>query len=91
MSGRRTPAWHPTDLTTILGVVVRAGIMPFVDYAQYHFLFPLFLGRDFSEAFILALMPGIVAFNIILPIYGVSIGYIIAKTAGKNLRIGPAL
>ncbi len=76
---------------TALGVAVRAGIMPFIDFAQYRFLFPLFLGRDFSEAFILALMPGIVAFNIIVPLYGVSIGYLIAKTVGKNLRIGTKL
>jgi hypothetical protein len=65
--------------------------MPFIDYAQYHFLFPLFLGRDFSDAFILALMPGIVAFNILVPLYGVSIGYIIAKTVGQNLKIGNTL
>jgi riboflavin transporter FmnP len=76
---------------TALGVALRAGIMPFIDYAQYHFLFPLFLGRDFSEAYIIALMPGIVLFNILVPLYGVSIGYLVAKTVGKNLKIGPEL
>jgi riboflavin transporter FmnP len=88
--GKSISVPRATVYFTALGVAVRAGIMPFIDYAQYHFLFPLFLGRNFSEAFILALMPGIVAFNILLPLYGVSIGFIIAKTVGKSLRIGHA-
>jgi len=76
---------------TALGVGVRAGIMPFIAYAEYHTIFPFFLSRDFSEAFIIALMPGIVVFNILVPLYGVSIGYLIAKTVGKSLKIGPEL
>jgi len=85
--GKSISAARATVYFTALGVAVRAGIMPFIDYAQYHFLFPLFLGRDFSEAFILTLMPGILLFNIIVPLYGVSIGYLVAKTVGKNLKI----
>jgi riboflavin transporter FmnP len=90
-NGKLISAARATVYFTTLGVVVRAGIMPFIDYAQYHFLFPLFLGRDFSEAFILALMPGIVLFNILVPFYGVSIGYFVAKTVGKSLKIGNTL
>jgi hypothetical protein len=87
-NGKLISAARATVYFATLGVIVRAGIMPFIDYAQYHFLFPLFLGRDFSEAYILALMPGIVMFNILVPLYGVSIGYIVAKAVGKNLKIG---
>jgi riboflavin transporter FmnP len=89
--GKSISAARATVYFTALGVAVRAGIMPFIDYAEYHFLFPLFLGRDFSEAFILTLMPGIVLFNILVPLYGVSIGYLVAKTVGKSLKIGPRL
>jgi riboflavin transporter FmnP len=89
--GKSISAARATVYFTALGVAVRAGIMPFIDYAEYHFLFPLFLGRDFSEAFILTLMPGIVLFNILVPLYGVSIGYLVAKTVGKSLKIGPKL
>ncbi len=89
--GKSISAARATVYFTALGVAVRAGIMPFIDYSEYHFLFPLFLGRDFSEAFIIALMPGIVLFNILVPLYGVSIGYLVAKTVGKNLKIGPEL
>jgi hypothetical protein len=49
------------------------------------------LGRDFSEAFILALMPGIVLFNILVPLYGVSIGFLLAKAVNKNLKMGTKL
>lgn len=86
--GKSISAARATVYFTALGVAVRAGIMPFVDYAQYHFLFPLFLGKDFSEAFILALMPGIVLYNILVPLYGVSIGFLVAKAVGKNLKMG---
>lgn len=76
---------------TALGVAVRAAIMPFIDYAYYYTLFPFFLGKTFSEAYVIALLPGIVLFNILVPLYGVSIGYLVAKTVGKNLKIGPEL
>jgi riboflavin transporter FmnP len=89
--GKSISTARATVYFTTLGVALRAGIMPFIDYAQYHFLFPLFLGRDFSEAYIIALMPGIVLFNILVPLYGVSIGYLVAKTVGKSLKIGPEL
>ena len=91
LNGKSISAARATLYFTTLGVLVRAGIMPFIDYAQYHFLFPLFLGRDFSEAYILALMPGIVVFNILLPLYGVSIGFLVAKAVGKNLKVGTKL
>jgi hypothetical protein len=73
---------------TALGVAFRGMIMPFVDYANYHTVFPFFLGIDIPEAYIMGIMPGIVMFNIIVPLYEVSIGYVIAKTVGKSLRIG---
>jgi len=76
---------------TALGVAVRAVIMPFIDYAYYYTLFPFFLGRTFSEAYIIAILPGIVLFNILVPLYGVSVGYLVAKTVGKSLKIGPEL
>lgn len=76
---------------TALGVAFRAMILPFMDYAYYHTLFPFFVGLDFPEAYIMGIMPGIVVFNILVPLYGVSIGYLVAKTVGKNLKIGPNL
>jgi riboflavin transporter FmnP len=76
---------------TALGVAFRAAIMPFIDYAYYYTLFPFFLGRTFTDAYVIAILPGIVLLNILVPLYGVSIGYLIAKTVGKNLKIRPDL
>jgi uncharacterized protein YneF (UPF0154 family) len=76
---------------TALAVALRAMILPFMDYAYYHTLFPFFVERDFPEAYIIGVMPGVVLFNILVPLYGVSIGYFVAKTVGKNLKIGPTL
>jgi hypothetical protein len=73
-----------------LGVAVRATIMPFVDYVNYHAVLPLFFGT-FAESYIIALMPGILLFNILVPLYEVSIGYLVAKTVNKSLKIGPVL
>jgi hypothetical protein len=72
---------------TALGVAFRGVIMPFVDYANYHTVFPFFLGLNIPEAYIMGIMPGIVIFNILVPLYEVSIGYTIAETARKSLRI----
>ena len=41
--GKSISAARATVYFTAIGVAVRVGIMPFIDYAQYHFLFPLFL------------------------------------------------
>ncbi len=73
---------------TALGVAVRAGAMPLVGYLNYHTFYPFFLGRAFSEAYVVGLLPGILLFNIIVPLYTVSIGYIVAKTVDKNLKVG---
>jgi riboflavin transporter FmnP len=83
---------RPVVYFTGLGVLSRAAIMSFLDYAVlYRILLPLVLGRSFSDAFIVALMPGIVLFNITLPLYTIPIGYFAAKTVGKNLKVGNPL
>jgi hypothetical protein len=89
--GKSISTVRTTVYFTALGVALRAGIMPFIDYAQYYTIFPLFLGRNFSDAYIIAVMPGTVLFNILVPFYEVSIGCIIAKMVGKSLKIGPEL
>lgn len=90
-NGKPISAKKATAYFTTLGVAVRAGIMPFIAYAEYHTIFPLFLGRDFTDTYIIAIMPGIVLFNVLVPLYGVSIGYLVARTVGKSLKIRPEL
>lgn len=79
--------FKPVVYFTMLGIAIRAMIMPFVDYAVYHSLLPIALGRSFSEAYVVALIPAIILFNIIVPFYTVPIGYLISKKLSKSLKI----
>lgn len=90
-NGKSISVLRATVYLAALGVVIRAGIMPFIDYANYRLLFPLFLARDFSDTFIFALIPGIVLFNVLVPLYEVSIGYIVADAVRRNLKMGTKL
>ena len=81
----------PVFYYTLLGISFRAGIMPFIDFAVYNSLLPIALGRTFTEAYVLALIPGIILFNIIVPLYTVPIAYFIAHKLGRDLKIGQYL
>ncbi len=88
-SQEKTPRKRTAVLyITALGIAFRAGIMPFVDYAVYHSLLPLALGHTIPEAYVLGLMPGIVAFNLTVPLYTIPIGYLLAKKVSTSLEIG---
>lgn len=65
--------------------------MPFVDYAVYLFLLPIVFGRSIPYSYIVGLIPFIVLFNVIVPLYTVPICYLLAKTVNKSLRVGNIL
>ncbi len=73
---------------TAFAILVRTAVMPFIDYYVYRFLLPLVIGRAISEAFVLALMPWIVVFNITVPLYTIPIAYIVARRVGRALKVG---
>ncbi len=81
---------RPVLYFTGFGVLSRAAIMSFLDYTiLYRILLPLlFPNITFSEVYIMAVMPGIVLFNVTLPLYTIPIGYFAAKTVSKNLKVG---
>ncbi len=77
---------------TLGGTAVRVGIMPFVDYALvYHLMVPLLLGINPSERYILGLVPAFVLYNVVVPLYTVSIAYVVAAKVSKNLKIEMSL
>ncbi len=77
---------------TLGGTAVRVGIMPFVDYALvYHIMVPLLLGIYPSEKYILGLVPAFVLYNVVVPLYTVSIAYVVAAKVSKNLKIEMSL
>ena len=81
----------PIVVYTIFGIVSRAAIMPFVDIGVYKFLLPLVIGRVIPDAYIFGLVPGIVLFNILVPLYTIPIAYGAAKTISKSMKIGNLL
>ncbi len=81
----------PVVYYVILGVAFRMGIMPFVDYGMLRTVMPLMMGQTYTDTAILALMPGIVLYNIVVPLYTVLSAYLLAKVVGKNLRVGNKL
>jgi hypothetical protein len=72
---------------TTFSILARVTVMPVIDYLVYRFLLPLVLGHGFTDAFIFALMPAIIVFNILVPLYEVPIAYIVAKNVNTTLKI----
>lgn len=73
---------------TVLGVVFRTAIMPFLDFGVlYHFLLPMALSRSFTEAYMIGLVPGMIVFNATVPLYTIPISYFVAKRVNKSLRL----
>ena len=86
----RSPVWKkPTVSLTLGATAVRVGIMPFVDYAVvYHIMVPLILGIKPPEVYIVGLVPAFVLYNMIVPLYAVSIASVVSAKVSKALKIG---
>jgi len=62
--------------------------MPIIDYAVlYSVLLPLVLNTSIPEAYILALVPSFVIYNVTSTLYAVPIAYITAKRVSEYLKI----
>ncbi len=86
-SGRK----KPVIFFTLCATLSRTVIMPFVDYGVYRFLLPLVIGHPIPDAYILGLMPAIVFFNAVTPLYIIPVSYLVTKTVSKHLRIETTL
>jgi hypothetical protein len=71
--------------STVLGVLFRVGIMAVVAYILFRF--PL-IGFELSEPVILTIIPLIALYDVILPLYTIPIGYLLARTVSRNLKVG---
>ncbi|MEJ2126976.1 MAG: hypothetical protein P8X84_05670, partial [Candidatus Bathyarchaeota archaeon] len=74
-------------IITFFGILIRVMIMPFIDFAVYNTLLPIALGRTFTMTYIFSLIPAIVAFNIIVPLYTIPVSYVISKRIVNNLKL----
>jgi riboflavin transporter FmnP len=76
-------------LLTLLGVLTRTLIMLPLDYTVYGALVSIVSGLSMSKAYaiVIASMPGIVAYNITVPLYVIPTSYYLAKKLSKSLKI----
>jgi riboflavin transporter FmnP len=79
-----------TIYLTASAIAFRGGIMPFLTYGvMYHVLLPLVLGTSIPEAYVTALVPSFVLFNVTVPLYTVPIAYFVAAKVSRRLKIEP--
>jgi hypothetical protein len=62
--------------------------MPIVDFAIYRWVLPLALGINIPPSYIIGLLPFVVFFNVVTPLYMIPLSYVSAKAVNKNLRLG---
>jgi riboflavin transporter FmnP len=76
-------------LLTLLAVLTRTLIMLPLDYTVYGSLVSIVSGLSMatSYAIVLAAMPGIILYNITVPLYVIPTSYYIAKKLSKSLKI----
>ncbi len=73
---------------TFFGTIFRVIIMPFQDYfILWHFFVPIIIAKSIPEVYIISLVPGMILFNLILPLYTIPSSYFIARKINKNLKI----
>jgi riboflavin transporter FmnP len=76
-------------LLTVLAVLTRTLIMFPLDYTVYGALVSIVSGLSMttSYAIVIAAMPGIILYNITVPLYVIPTSYYIAKKLSKSLKI----
>jgi riboflavin transporter FmnP len=71
--------------STILGIILRVGIMSIVNYVFLRYPPPI--GYSYPEGAIVASLPLIGFFNATLALYTIPIGLLIAKVVSSNLKL----
>jgi hypothetical protein len=59
-----------------------------INYVLLYFASSSFLGIELTEPEIIAILPLGVLFNVTIVLYTIPIGYFIARTVSKNLKVG---
>jgi hypothetical protein len=69
---------------SVLPVITRGAIMPFVDITVYRLVLPLVIGQPIPDFYIMGLIPAFIFFNIVVPLYSVPIAFYAAKTVRRS-------
>jgi riboflavin transporter FmnP len=74
--------------STTFGILSRVAVMTPINYVLLYFASSSFLGIELTEPEIIAILPLGVLFNVTIVLYTIPIGYFIARTISKNLKVG---
>jgi riboflavin transporter FmnP len=80
----------PIKYFTAFGALFRTSIAPFIIAFDYRFMLPI-VGFHLSEKIILGLMPAFALYAFTFSLYTIPIGYLIARTVSRNLKIDTRL
>jgi hypothetical protein len=61
--------------------------MTVVNYVLLHFASSSLLDIELTEPVIIAILPLVVLFNVTIVLYTIPIGYFIARTVSRNLKV----
>jgi riboflavin transporter FmnP len=89
-SNNITHGIKPVTYFTALGTLVRMSFTPFLTYILYSFLLPI-VGINVPQSAIMGLIPLVLLFDLILSLYTIPAGYIIARIVSRNLKVGNQL
>jgi riboflavin transporter FmnP len=80
----------PAALSTAIGVISRALLLLPVDYVFLSTVWSVASGMSITEAnaYVITIMPGIILFNITVPLYVIPVSYYISKKLSKSFKIG---
>ena len=80
----------PAALSTAIGVISRALLLLPVDYVFLSTVWSVASGMSITEAnaYVITIMPGIILFNITVPLYVIPVSYYITKKLSKSFKIG---
>jgi len=76
---------------TAFGTLIRTAVAPLVNYPFYRFAVPLLTGLSLSNAYVMALMPAFMIYALTFSLYTIPIGYLIARTVSRNLKLETCL
>ncbi len=84
------PRAKPGLYYTALGTLARLLFSPVAAFLLYGLLLPV-VGVSFPTAAILALIPLVLLFDLILSLYTIPLSYVVARVMNRNLKVGNQL
>lgn len=76
---------------TAFGTLIRTAAAPFLNFLLYRYAVPMLTGLNLSDVQVMALVPAFMIYAVTFSLYTIPIGYLIARTVSKNLKIGTKL